>query len=144
MNELAAALKIALSNTYLMYFKAHTYHWNVEGMFFSQFHEFFGDIYEEVYGAVDPMAEQMRALDVYAPVSFAEMIRSASIVEDAVKPSDVKSMLANLQTANQQALDSLNKAFDLAAGNDGLQNFLADRIDQHNKHAWMLRASLKG
>lgn len=145
MNELAVALKIALSNSFVMYTKAHSYHWNVEGMFFSQFHEFFGDIYAEVYNAVDPLAEEMRALGVYAPISLADMLSATTVTEDQFKVNGVKDMLVNLQQANDQVLESLVKAADLANNQNlqGLLNFLADRIDQHKKHAWMIRASLQ-
>jgi starvation-inducible DNA-binding protein len=86
---LVAALQNLLGNEYLMYYKAHTYHWNVEGIEFSQYHEFFGELYEDVYGAVDPTAENIRQLDVYAPVSLASAINPANLTEDAAKPSTV-------------------------------------------------------
>jgi starvation-inducible DNA-binding protein len=142
---LVAALQNLLGNEYLMYYKAHTYHWNVEGIEFSQYHEFFGELYEDVYGAVDPTAENIRQLDVYAPVSLASAINPANLTEDAAKPSTVTEMLQNLLDANNIVLDSLNKVFSLAQLNNmqGLCNFIADRIDTHQKHGWQLRASLK-
>ena len=86
MEKLIASLKVALGNTFIMYFKAHSYHWNVEGMFFTQFHDFFGDIYEDVYGAVDPLAEELRKLDAYAPISVEEIHSYKTIGEDDTKP----------------------------------------------------------
>jgi len=65
MDELSAALKIVLSNTFVMYQKAQIYHWNVEGPMFAQYHDFFADIYGELLPAIDIAAEQMRALDTY-------------------------------------------------------------------------------
>ena len=59
--------RTALADTFFMYQKAHSYHWNVEGNLFPMLHEFFGNLYEEIYGAVDPMAEQIRSLNEYAP-----------------------------------------------------------------------------
>ena len=67
MEELATAMKIVLANTYAMYFKAQGHHWNVEGKDFSQMHDFFSGIYEELIGAADTIAEEIRALDVFAP-----------------------------------------------------------------------------
>ena len=143
MNELQAALKIALANTFIMYFKAHSYHWNVEGMAFPQYHEFFGDLYDELYGAVDPIAEHIRAIDGYAPISTMDLITSGTIPEDMEKPMSTGDMVSNLLSANEETIKVLNKAFLLAAGNNGLQNFLADRLDIHAKHGWMLRSVLR-
>lgn len=143
MNELQASLKIALANTFVMYAKAHSYHWNVEGTNFAQYHEFFGDLYDEVYGAIDPLAEEIRAVDGYAPISVADMLAAATVVEDVVKPASAQQMFGNLMTANQETIVSLNNAFNRAAGNNGLQNFLADRLDKHAKHGWMLKSFQK-
>ena len=81
MDELQTALKKVLANTFVMYFKTHTYHWNVEGMFFPQLHEFFGNLYEELYNAVDPIAEHLRAMDSYTPVSLAELTGLSTVME---------------------------------------------------------------
>jgi len=145
MNSLQAALQIVLSNTLVMYFKSHSYHWNVEGMFFSQYHEFFGELYEELHGAVDPIAEQMRAIDAYGPISFSEVLRNTTCTEDVVRQSNVRSMLESLIAANELVIESLNAAFELAdeEGNQGLMDFLAGRLDAHAKHNWMLKASGK-
>lgn len=143
MNELQASLKIAMANTFVMYFKTHSYHWNVEGMGFPQYHDFFGDLYAELYAAVDPFAEEIRAIDGYAPISVIDLISAATVREDMVRPILISEMLANLLQSNMDTISSLNAAFDKAAGNNGLQNFLADRLDQHAKHGWMLKASIK-
>ena len=145
MNELTAALQALLGNTYVLYFKTHSYHWNVEGMNFPQYHDFFGELYNEVYGSIDDVAENLRKLDVYAPVSLAEVIAAASIDEDLAKPAGITEMLQNTLAANGAVLDSLNKVFSYAELNNlqGLADFVAGRIDTHQKHAWQLRASLK-
>lgn len=143
MNELQASLKIALANTFIMYFKAHTYHWNVEGIMFPQFHNFFGDLYEETYGAVDPLAEHIRILGAYAPVSIMDLVTAGTVSEDVEKPASTGDMVNNLIAANDETLRVLNKAFLLAAGDNGLQDFLAGRIDAHAKHSWMLKSILK-
>jgi starvation-inducible DNA-binding protein len=145
MNPLQAALQIVLSNTMVMYFKAHASHWNVEGMFFPQFHEFFGDLYEELHGAVDPIAEQMRAINAYGPVSLAEVLRNTTCTEDETRRVSVRDMIASLQRANGSVIESLNAAFNLAeqANNQGLMDFLAGRLDTHAKHGWMLTATSK-
>ena len=146
MNELQSALKICLGNTFVMYFQAHSYHWNVEGINFPQYHGFFGDLYEELHGAIDPMAEEIRALDAYAPISLTQLYKYTTIEEDIVAPTDLRGKLQRLLDNNQLVIDSLNKAFQLAndSNEQGLADFIAGRIDTHKKHGWMLRASLKG
>ncbi len=142
MNELQVALRIALANTFVMYFKSHSYHWNVEGPMFSQYHDFLGELYSELHSAVDATAEQIRAQEVYAPINLSE-IRSFSMVqEDAAKPSSTHLMISNLVESNQQVIESLSKVFDLAnAVNDqGLANFAAGRLDIHAKHMWMIKS----
>lgn len=145
MEELKLSLKIVLANKFLMYFKAQSYHWNVEGMFFPMFHDFFGKIYEEVYGSIDTTAEELRALGEFAPFSIDNMYSFATVVEDVETPANAKEMLSNLQSANQEVISSLNKLFDLAnkANEQGLADFAAGRIDTHKKHGWMISSTLK-
>lgn len=145
MEELIAATRVALANTFIMYFKTHSFHWNVEGIEFSQYHDFFGDIYEDVYGAVDPLAENLRKLQAYAPISLMQMYNYKTIEEEATQVILISDMLTALQSANDKVLESLNKVFELATANkeQGLANFAADRIDSHKKHGWQIRASLK-
>ena len=137
--------KNVLADTFLMYFKAHTYHWNVEGKNFSEMHSFFGDLYEELHGAVDVIAEEIRALDEYAPISLMELYNSKNITEDSVKPSSSTEMLALLLVANNQVINDLNNLFKAAtaANKQGLADFAAGRLDVHAKHGWMLRSFLK-
>lgn len=145
MNELQVALQIAMANTFIMYYKSHQYHWNVEGLYFSQYHEFFGDLYAELQSAIDSTAEQLRAIDGYAPVSLVEILRYATIDEDMGITPLIRSMLGNLMVANSETMNSLNKVCELAEqqGNQGLLNFAAGRLDVHSKHAWMLKSSIK-
>lgn len=145
MNELIATLKLALGNTFFMYYKSHAYHWNVEGMEFSQYHDFFADLYEDLYGAVDPLAENLRKLDTYAPISIMELYNYKTIQEDSTMPVLLVDMLNNLLVANTETYNTLSELFDLAtaAKEQGLANFAADRMDAHRKHGWMLKASLK-
>lgn len=146
MTELQIALKIAVANAFAMYFKAHGFHWNVEGVHFSQYHDFFGELYEELYNAVDPTAEQLRKLEVYAPSTLTEILMSKTINESVVVGNDVKGMLMALQVDNEEMLSTLNKVFTLATqeNEQGVANFIADRIDTHKRHGWQVRASLKG
>lgn len=144
MDELKLALSKVLANTFVMYFKAHAYHWNVEGMFFPQFHEFFGNLYEELYGAVDPIAEHIRAIDGYAPASLTD-IKTLSMITESSLVTEAKQMVDNLITDNNLIIISLMQAYQEAekASEIGLANFLQDRIDIHQKHGWMLKATAK-
>lgn len=129
-----------------MYFKAHSFHWNVEGVHFSQYHDFFGDLYQELHGAVDPLAEEMRALGAYAPTTLTEMYSKKTVSEAGIVGNEVRVMLSMLQEDNEEIIKNLNEAFDMAdeAGEQGLADFIAGRIDSHKKHGWMIRASLRG
>lgn len=145
MNELQAALKIVLANTYVMYFKAQSYHWNVEGPNFSDYHAFFGTLYAEVYGAVDPIAERIRIVGGYAPISFADVLTAKTTDEDFMRPTTYVDMFNNLSRTNAAVIESLKKARNVAVGAEdhGLVDFLQERLDVHAKHAWMLRSLAK-
>lgn len=146
MNELIASLHISLANTFVMYFKAHSYHWNVEGKDFAQYHGFLGDLYEELHGAVDPLSERIRVLGQYSPHSLKDLLESSTIDEDTDKPATPEEMFQNLLDANIKVQDSLNKLFELATKEkkQGIADFAAGRLDVHDKHAWFLRSILKG
>lgn len=138
---ISESLRKALANTFGMYYMAHAAHWNVKGDDFAQMHEFFGDLYEEVYGAVDPLAEHLRAIGSLAPMNLATICSSMNITEMS-QEYNTEGMIRLLQAANRRVIDSLNVAYEAAYKNYGLQNFLADRLDQHAKHGWMLAALL--
>lgn len=129
-----------------MYFKAHSYHWNVEGIHFSQYHDFFGEIYQELHDAIDLLAEKIRIEDKYAPVSLNELYSYNDIEEDISVPATCQEMVSNLYNANNVVLACLNQALAEATANNKqrLADFLASRIDAHEKHKWMLRVSTKG
>lgn len=145
MDELKTAVKIIMANTYAMYFKAHGFHWNVEGKDFSQFHSFFSGIYEELFAAVDTIAEELRALDEYAPYNMTELASITTIKESNIYGVDVSGMLADLADANGAVIEALNSAHRLAEAenNRGLLNLIEERLDVHAKHGWMIRASSK-
>jgi starvation-inducible DNA-binding protein len=145
MDELKTAIKVLLANTTVMYYKAHQFHWNIEGIEFTQFHEFFGDLYTDVYNSVDPIGELLRKLDDYAPVSLDDLFKYKTLQEETTRVELLSDILASLIKANEEVLASLNKVFTIANADkqQGICNFIADRIDTHQKHAWFLRASAK-
>jgi starvation-inducible DNA-binding protein len=142
MEELHNALKIVLADTFTMYFKTHSFHWNVIGPNFNDYHAFFGTLYTELHDAVDLIAEQIRAVNSFAPASLNRLDELTRIEEaDTIPAAD--RMFQILINDNNIVLDSLKQAYDLAdkAEELGLANFLQDRMDIHKKHGWMLKAT---
>ena len=133
----------ALSNSVVMYFKAHGFHWNVMGSDFAQFHDFFQQIYEDVYSSIDPLAEILRKMGSLAPYKLSEFM-SMSDVQDSSVGTNALGMVADLRVANLVTLESLVDAFNVAnAQNEqGVANFLAERIDMHQKWNWQLTSYL--
>jgi starvation-inducible DNA-binding protein len=145
MELLVEALKKAQATSFAFYLKAHNYHWNVEGSNFSEYHAFLGDLYAEVWGAVDAIAEHCRTLDAYVPGSFSRFQQLSSIDDELSVPA-ARPMMSKLLLDNQRVIADLTVAYRAAetAGKVGIANFLQDRIDIHEKHGWMLRSFIKG
>ena len=145
MDELIKEMKVALATVFAFYLKTHYFHWNVEGPNFPQYHTFFGNLYEEIYGSIDQYAEEIRALGSYAPGSL-ERYKELSKVEDELNIPNSMTMIRELMLDNERIIGMLETINKLANENtkSGLSNFIEDRIDKHNKHAWMLRAISKG
>lgn len=145
MEELVVTAKIVLADTFSLYFKAHAFHWNVVGRDFLQLHDFFGDLYEDVHGAVDTTAEEIRALDEFAPMNLEEMISLSEIKQCTDKNMSSLLMVNTLISDNDKVIESLNKLFKTATAQNkqGLADFAAGRIDVHNKHRWMLNSLTK-
>ena len=142
--DLVDQLKVCLASTFAFYLKAHNFHWNVEGPNFPQYHTMLENVYNEVWLAVDAIAEHIRTLDAYAPGSLSRF-SSLTVVHDQLNvPSPVR-MFHELDVDNNKIMDELKKAYTFAeaANMVGLSNFLQDRIDIHAKHGWMLRATGK-
>ena len=144
MDELVQAMKVVLANHYALALKAQYYHWNVEGPNFSQYHEFFGNLYEEISGAVDKCAEEIRAAGAYAPGSFERFMDLSEISgENAIIPPNV--MFQRLLSDIDIMQKSIMNAYHIAesAMMHGYSNFMAERQDAFLKHSWMLRSLLK-
>jgi len=145
MNELIIMLKALLADTVALKFKAHGYHWNVEGHDFPQAHAFFETIYNDYEEAIDGFAENIRRLDTYAPFTLSRFIELSKNVADTGVSSDFVVMAADLLVSNDEVLKKLKDAFDQADSDrqQGIANFLAERIDQHQKWHWQLKAVTK-
>jgi starvation-inducible DNA-binding protein len=142
---LADNLKTLLATEYAFVIKAQFFHWNVEGPDFAQLHEFFGELYEEVYdNSIDKTAEYIRTLDDYTPGSFERFLELSTITGQTKVPR-ARLMIEELLANNMQMIDLLNETFAVAEqeNQQGIANFIAERIDAHGKHSWMLRSFLK-
>lgn len=138
-------LKILLATEYSYVVKAQLFHWNVEGPDFAQLHEFFGSIYQEVYdNAIDQTAEYIRTLDDYTPGSF-ERFTELSVISGQTKIPRARLMIEELLANNGQMIELLNRCFATAEAENqqGIANFIAERIDAHGKHGWQLKSFLK-
>jgi starvation-inducible DNA-binding protein len=144
MDELIEALKKVQATSFAFYLKAHNYHWNVEGHSFSEYHTFLGSLYEEVFAAVDTIAELIRTLDAYAPGSFSRF-QQLSVIEDELSVPKGMVMIGRLYDDNQKMLVVLREAYRIAetVNSFGVSNALQDRITAHEKHGWMLRSFTK-
>ena len=143
MKKLQDALKSLLADVFLFYLKGHGYHWNVEGQDFSQYHDLFGDIYADAYGSIDPIAENIRKLDEAAPFRLERLEKLAKIEDKASSSNNAKALANDLLAHNDKLIEQLKDAFDVAneENEQGIANFLAERIDMHLKWSWQLRAS---
>lgn len=141
---LADDMKVVLATSFSFYLKAANFHWNIEGPSFPQYHPFLGDMYADVYDTIDPLAEYIRALNEYSPASLSSF-SSLSLIKDqnvVLLPTDSFQML--FEDGNT-LLNLLKTTFTNASAQNeqGIANFLAERIDAMQKHLWMIRSILK-
>ena len=136
--------KQAFADVFLFYLQTHYYHWNVEGRHFSQDHNLFGKIYEDVQLSIDKFAEELRTLDTFAPGVFNRFMDLSQIQQDATIPS-AEEMHSKLIASNEEVIAGLTELFMMLEENHlhGFGDFIAGRIDAHNKHQWMLKSTLK-
>jgi starvation-inducible DNA-binding protein len=144
MEQLIQTMKECLGTVMVLYFKTHGFHWNVEGAIFPAYHKFFEEQYEKMWESVDGFAEQIRQLDAYSPSSLGRMIELSKINEQPKVPEPVE-MIEELFQDHCTLITMLTEAFTIATqeNKQGLANFLADKIEDHTKMRWMLRATGK-
>jgi len=145
MEDLVQKMKVLLASTYAFYLKAHYFHWNVEGPDFPQYHDFLNNLYLAIYANVDRIAEEIRALDAYAPGSF-DRFSTLSVINGEERILLPRELFSQLFADNSIYLSLLMETYTAAntANQIGLSNFLQDLTDQHKKHQWMLRSINKG
>jgi len=142
---IAEGLSHLLADTYTLYLKTHNYHWNVTGPMFNTLHLMFETQYTELALAVDLIAERIRALGHPAPGSYAQYSRLSVIKESGDKVPDAEDMIADLVKGQEAVVRTARKAFPAAekSNDEPTADLLTQRMNIHEKNAWMLRAMLQ-
>jgi starvation-inducible DNA-binding protein len=141
--EITSGLSKLLADSYTLYLKTHNFHWNVEGPLFNTLHLMFEQHYTELATAVDEIAERIRALGVKAPGSYSTYAKLASIDEASGEESAeemIRQLVLGQEAVARTARDALRPA--AAAGDEPTADLLTQRMQIHEKNAWMLRSML--
>ena len=141
---IAQGLSRLLADSYVLYLKTHSFHWNVEGPMFQTLHLMFMDQYTEIWNAIDPIAERIRSLGHYAPGSYKQYVKLATVKESDGVPKAEK-MVAELIAGQEAVARTARSVLPLAedANDQPTLDLLTQRLDIHEKNAWMLRSLLK-
>ena len=141
---IARNLSKLLADTYSLYLKTHGFHWNITGPMFNTLHQMFEIQYNELWTAADVIAERIRALDVYAPGSYTQFAKLTSIPEETGIP-DWKGMVQQLVDGHETAARTARATFKAAdkADDQPTADLATQRMQEHEKTAWMLRSLLK-
>lgn len=142
--DLSEELNELLANVVSFYFKAHGAHWNVMGTDFAEYHALFAEIYEDAYGSIDPIAENVRKLGKPALSGLSRFALTAEMPETAEGVTEARALAIEILTANEILLEELSEVFNCAVmhNQQGIANYLAERIDAHQKWKWQLSSSL--
>jgi starvation-inducible DNA-binding protein len=141
---IAEGLAKLLADTYTLYLKTHNFHWNVTGPLFHTLHLMFEQQYAELALAVDLVAERIRALGHPAPGSYAQFARLASVKEETGQP-DAQEMVRQLVDGQETVVRAARQVLPAAerAGDQATLDLLTQRLQAHEKNAWMLRSLLE-
>ncbi|MCB9073008.1 MAG: DNA starvation/stationary phase protection protein [Bdellovibrionaceae bacterium] len=143
--EIAKGLSRLLADSYTLYLKTHNFHWNVTGPMFQTLHIMFETHYTELATAVDLIAERIRALGVYAPGSYNQFNDLTSIEEETTVPPAID-MIKKLVKGHETVAKTARSIFPVAeqGQDEATIDLLTQRIQLHEKTAWMLRSLLEG
>lgn len=145
--KIADGLSHFLADSYTLYLKTHNFHWNVTGPMFNSLHNMFMTQYTEQWTALDETAERIRALGFNAPGSYREFVALSSIPEEPglTHSADWHEMVRQLVVGNEAVCRTARKALKVAddAGDDPSVDLLTQRLQTHEKYAWMLRSLLQ-
>lgn len=143
LQKITTGLSRLLADTYTVYLKTHNYHWNVTGPHFNSLHQMFEEQYTELAVAVDDIAERIRALGAWAPGSYTEFANLAT-VKEASGVRSAKEMVADLAADQATIVRTAREMLPFAseAGDEATADLLTQRIQVHEKTAWMLQATI--
>lgn len=145
--EIADGLSHFLADAYTLYLKTHNFHWNVTGPMFNSLHVMFETQYTEQWTALDEIAERIRALGHNAPGSYAEFVKLSSIKEETglTNVPEWREMVTQLVSGNEAVCRTARKTLKTAddAGDDPTVDLMTQRLQTHEKYAWMLRSLLE-
>jgi starvation-inducible DNA-binding protein len=143
-SEIAIGLSKLLADTYSLYLKTHNFHWNVTGPMFQTLHLMFETQYNELALAVDLIAERIRSLGLPAPGTYSEFARLSSIRETSGVPK-AEEMIQILVEGQEAIVRTARSVFPVAenASDEATADLLTQRIQSHEKTAWMLRSLLE-
>ena len=145
--KISQSLSAYQADAFTLYLKTHNFHWNVTGPMFNALHNMFEVQYTEQWNALDDVAERIRALGFNAPGSYAEFIRLSSIKEEPGLPAapDWREMVRQLVVGNEAVCRSARKVLDVAddADDEPTEDLMTQRLQVHEKNAWMLRSLLQ-
>lgn len=142
--EIADALSRMLADSYILYLKTHNFHWNVTGPMFQTLHTLFMTQYTELWNALDLIAERIRALGYPAPGSYKRYVKLSTIDEEHGVPG-AQDMIRQLVQGQEAVARTARAAFRIAEGADDqpTADLLTQRMEVHEKNAWMLRSLLE-
>lgn len=142
--EVAEGLSKLLADSYTLYLKTHKFHWNVTGPMFQTLHLMFEDQYTELSQAVDMIAERIRALGFFAPGSYKEFLE-LSTIKDSEEHPIAREMIESLVEGHESVARTCRELMQLAeqAQDQATEDLLTQRIQLHEKTAWMLRSLLE-
>jgi starvation-inducible DNA-binding protein len=144
-SAIAQGLSRVLADTYTLYLTTHNFHWNVTGPMFNTLHAMFMQQYTDLWGSVDLIAERIRALGHFAPGSYADFGRLASVPDAPAQPPKALEMVRVLVTGHEAVARTARELVPVAekAGDQPTLDLLTQRLDFHEKTAWMLRSMLE-
>lgn len=142
---ISQGLSRLLADTYTLYLTTHNFHWNVTGPQFNSLHAMFMTQYTELWNAVDPIAERIRALGHPAPGSYAQFTKLSSLPDVPAVPPKAEEMVRVLMQGHEAVARTAREAFPAAerANDQPTADLLTQRLDIHEKTAWMLRSVLE-
>ena len=142
---IAEGLSRMLADTYTLYLKTHNFHWNVTGPMFSTLHLMFETQYNELWLANDLIAERIRSLGFPAPGTYSEYVKLASIKETPGQPK-AEAMIKLRVEGNEAVVRTARSVFPVVdkANDEPTADLLTQRMQIHEKNAWMLRSLLEG